>query len=61
MPLIALLALGLYFVGEMVEDRFGLLGVAAIGFLTVGYKTGNKTCLGFGTAALFFLGQSAFS
>ncbi|MFF0740674.1 hypothetical protein ACFYVL_09755 [Streptomyces sp. NPDC004111] len=61
MPLVALLTLGAYFVGEMIEGRFGLLGVAAVGFLTVGVKTKNTFCLGVGSIALVILGQSAFN
>ncbi|GHH46353.1 hypothetical protein ACQPZG_18790 [Streptomyces sp. CA-294286] len=59
MPFLALLALGAYFVGEMIEGRFGLLGVAAVGFLSVGVKTKNTACLSIGTVALVILGQSA--
>ncbi|MFJ6697038.1 hypothetical protein ACIQM4_13350 [Streptomyces sp. NPDC091272] len=59
MPLVALLALAVYFVGEMIQDKFGLLGVAAVGFLTVGVKTKNTACLSIGTVALVILGQSA--
>ncbi|MFD3513599.1 hypothetical protein [Streptomyces sp. NPDC058657] len=61
MPLVALLLLGAYFIGEVIEGRFGILGVAAVGFLTVGVKTRNTACLGIGSVALVILGQSAFS
>jgi hypothetical protein len=61
MPFLALLALGAYFVGEMIEGRFGLLGVAAVGFLSVGVKTKNTACISIGTVALVILGQSALS
>jgi hypothetical protein len=61
MPFLALLALGAYFVGEMIEGRFGLLGVAAVGFLSVGVKTKNTACISIGTVALVILGQSAMS
>jgi hypothetical protein len=61
MPLVALLALGAYFLGEMVQQKFGLLGVAAVGFLSVGVKTKNTACISIGAVALVVLGQSALN
>ncbi|GAA3488655.1 MULTISPECIES: hypothetical protein [Streptomyces] len=59
MPLIVFLALGAYLLSEVVEKQYGLLGAAALGFLTVGVKTKNTTCISIGAVALVFLGQSA--
>ncbi|MCX5200354.1 hypothetical protein OG897_02595 [Streptomyces sp. NBC_00237] len=61
MPVVALLTIGAYFLGEMVQQKFGLLGVAAVGFLTVGVKTKNTACISIGAVALAVLGQSALN